>query len=125
MVRWTEEDDVRGAEDIYSFQTEEEAKAFQFGLIETETKLEACPTIHEIHITKWPVKKQPFTPGPMLQLLFSVFIGVWSAFWWHLFKGPNILVEYLLVGLIASLLSYLTLILFGWYKSRKEKKNLL
>jgi hypothetical protein len=56
--------------------------------------------------------------SPWLQLLFAVFIGGWTAFWWHIFNGSAILVEYALVGSIAALLSYIVVLLFSWWKQR-------
>jgi hypothetical protein len=64
------------------------------------------------------VKKQEAPISPWLQLLFALFIGGWTAFWWHIFNGSSVIIEYALVATVATLLSYVVVLLFSWRKHR-------
>lgn len=112
----------------YTFQTRTEAKAFQLALVELETRLLSCPPISQIEVVEWdePIVDEPaiievvepVASSTWMQLLFSLFVGGWSAGWWHLFVGSGLLVEYLLIGSSATFVVLLLIVIRNWFKSR-------
>ena len=100
---------------IYSFQTQTEVDAFRQGLSEAQAHIADCP---EFVVTEEPEETHSTTISPWYQLLFSVFIGAWAFFWWFRFNDVKIALEYMLVGLVATLVSYIFMLLYHWRKKR-------
>ena len=117
-VTWSEETEVPS---IYQFRTLIEAKSFHQGLIEPSQKMSGCPNIHKVERGRWehPISdsKKNFLPS----LLFSIFIGLWATVWWYLMhKGALVAIEeYLIIGSLSTLIAYLTLLVWNWFKGRK------
>ncbi len=91
----------------YSFIAKKEAEAFQKGILVTKAQFPDTLGLVQIHVTRWGIS---VPASPWFRMFYAIFIGGWTTFWWYLFRDSEIAVEYLLVGLVSSLLSYITIV---------------